>query len=287
MQEKKDLTAPAGTESDGSGLYSPTGTSFERILSIGAQTAVFVVRRGAERLLCKRLVQRALAETSARESVRREGAILDALKGRGAPRLVGRGDGEDADGPYLLLELVAAPELSAGLHGRAFVDVARACFASLAQVHDADDERGALGIIHGDVSPGNVLLDDGAAHAVLVDFGLAIGRDWPPSDSGTFRGTLRFAAPESARGEPLDARSDLFSMAASLLAVATGSDAREAAHPAALLADAGSLPLDGLLARARASLEPAVVAILAPCVAFERADRPESARAVHAALGLC
>ena len=222
---------------------------------------------------------------SARESVRREGGILDALKGRGAPRLIAHGDGNEAEGPYLLLELVAAPELSAGLQGLPLVDVARVCFAALADVHDAADEHGALGIR--DVTPGNVLLARHAARAVLVDFGLAYGRDWPASDTGTFRGTLRFAAPESARGEPQDARSDLFSMGASLLSVATGSEARDSAHPAALLAEAGSVPLDGLLTRARGSLAPKVVEVLAGCVAFEREARPASARAVHAALGLC
>jgi len=284
---KKDVITPGGPESDGAGLHSPTGTSFERVLGIGAQTAVFVVRRGEEHLVCKRLVQRALAESSARESVRREGGILDALKGRGAPRLIAHGDGNEAEGPYLLLELVAAPELSAGLQGLPLVDVARVCFAALADVHDAADEHGALGIVHRDVTPGNVLLARHAARAVLVDFGLAYGRDWPASDTGTFRGTLRFAAPESARGEPQDARSDLFSMGASLLSVATGSEARDSAHPAALLAEAGSVPLDGLLTRARGSLAPKVVEVLAGCVAFEREARPASARAVHAALGLC
>ena len=281
---KKEPSSGTGPESDGSGLVSPAGTELERVLAIGPQSAVFIVR-GEQRLVCKRLVQRALASEAARASIRREGAMLDGLRGRGTARLLKRGE-DDAHGPYLLLEYVEAPELSGGLRGLALGDVARACFAALAQVHDADDERGALGIVHGDVTPGNVLVD--ATRAVLVDFGLAMGRDWPPSpDTGTFRGTFRFAAPESARGEPLDARSDLFSMAASLLSVATGSEAREAAHPAALLVEAGSAPLDGLLARARASLDPGIVEVLASCAAFERAERPESARAVHAALGLC
>lgn len=281
---KKDPSTGLGPESEGAGLVAPAGMELERVLAIGPQSAVFLVR-GEQRLVCKRLVQRALGIEDAHASIRREGAILRGLRGRGTARLVEQGE-DDTHGPYLLLEYVEAPVLSGGLQGLAFGDVARACFAALAQVHDADDERGALGIVHGDVTPGNVLVD--ASRAALVDFGLAIGRDWPPSpDTGSFRGTFRFAAPEGARGEPLDARSDLFSMAASLLAVATGTEARESAHPAALLVEAGSVPLDGLLSRARASLDPRIVEVLASCAAFERTERPESARAVHTALGLC
>ncbi len=85
---------------------------------------------------------------------------------------------------------------------------------ALAYVH-ARTNRSSAHLVHGDVTPRNVLFStDG--HALLADFGLA-------RFAGRGRaGTLRYQAPEQARGEAFDARADLYALALVLAEAATG-----------------------------------------------------------------
>ncbi len=71
------------------------------------------------------------------------------------------------------------------------------------------------GVIHRDIKPENILLEDG--HAVVADFGIAHAVDTAGGDkltrTGTVVGTPLYMSPEQANGEPVDARSDLYSLA--------------------------------------------------------------------------
>lgn len=79
----------------------------------------------------------------------------------------------------------------------------------------------ARGIVHGDVKPGNVMLTaDGTVK--LLDFGLAEMGDAPLVPSGARRGTLPYMSPEQVRGEPRDARADLWSVGVVLYEMLTG-----------------------------------------------------------------
>lgn len=87
------------------------------------------------------------------------------------------------------------------------IDVAR----GLHDAHELTDERGSpLGLVHRDVSPGNVLLgSDGAVK--VSDFGIA--KETRVSTlSGTLHGTVTYMAPEQCRGHAFDRRADLFSV---------------------------------------------------------------------------
>jgi hypothetical protein len=81
----------------------------------------------------------------------------------------------------------------------------------------------AQGLVHRDVKPANILLEDGVERVKLTDFGLARAVDDASlTQSGTVAGTPAFMSPEQADGQPVDPRSDLFSLGSVIYAMCTG-----------------------------------------------------------------
>jgi len=124
--------------------------------------------------------------------------------------------------PYLVMPYLPGPSLEerlkrfGALAPLEALRVARQVAAGLQAAH-------AQGLIHRDIKPANILLSGDTERAVITDFGLARAVDDATlTRSGSLAGTPQFMAPEQARGEPTDSRSDLFSLGALLFAMLTG-----------------------------------------------------------------
>jgi serine/threonine protein kinase len=252
----------------------------EEVVIQGAGASAVVVE--------KRLSTRERGVPEAALRLRGEATLLATLGGIVTPRLVAAG--EDDRGPWFHAEKIPFPTLAARLDAAAgrpldgdwLERTARAAFAALAELHEASDDEGPLGIVHADVSPANVAASDDGSRVVFLDLELATWRGAPARD-GAFRGTVLYCAPEIARGEDPRPASDLFSLAACLLHAAVGAPPRDGPSLAALLAVAAETPLLDTRHAALASRGAGHAAMIA-CLAHEIDARPRSAREVAARL---
>jgi serine/threonine protein kinase len=152
------------------------------------------------------------------ERFRREARIAAGLS---HPNLVDVYDfGSDGERPFLVMEYIDGGALGSGSAGATSPRVdsdtlARELLDALGHIH-------AAGIVHRDIKPANVLVGpDGRAR--LTDFGIAQAEDSTAlTDTGQVIGTLRYLAPEVARGRPATRRSDLYSLGVLLSEVAAG-----------------------------------------------------------------
>ena len=123
--------------------------------------------------------------------------------------------GEADDGrAYIAMERLAGETLASRVARKGFpplpviIELAGELAAALDYAH-------AHGVVHHDIKPENIMLADGWQHAKINDFGIAecrASRDDPSAPRTEIGGTPAYMAPEHLRGEPTDARSDLFSL---------------------------------------------------------------------------
>ncbi len=118
---------------------------------------------------------------------------------------------------YYVMDHVEGESLRQRLsrEGRLPADEAIRILSDLASALDA---AGRAGIVHRDVKPENVLLEQGSGRAMLADFGIARGAFINPGSAtattgqGVAIGTPSYMSPEQAAGEELDSRSDLYAL---------------------------------------------------------------------------
>jgi serine/threonine-protein kinase len=123
--------------------------------------------------------------------------------------------------PYLVMEYVEGESLQHRLTSQRPLDAADVIRVGI-QVASALEAAHARGVVHRDIKPANILLQAGGDQVKITDFGLAqIADEMQLTQSGAISGTPPYMSPEQSRGEPLDPRSDLFSLGSVLYAMST------------------------------------------------------------------
>ena len=137
--------------------------------------------------------------------------------------------------PYLVMPVIEGGNLQQRIDNEGPLELAEVLRIG-AQIAEGLAAAHRSGVIHRDIKPANILVEEGNGRVLISDFGLARALDDATlTCSGMIAGTPQFMSPEQARGEAVDARSDLFSLGSLLYALATGRPPFRAETPLAVL----------------------------------------------------
>lgn len=225
------------------------------------------------------------------ESLRRlelETAAAARLSHTGCVEVVDHGRSSDGE-LFIAMELLSGRDLARLLAEEGPLSSSRAAHL-VDQLLEVLETAHGLGVLHRDVKPANVMVtaDDGGAERVRVlDFGNAWIDEGQAqrrlTQEGVVRGTPAYMSPEQLRGEPLDARCDLYAVGLllhELLAGVPPFQAGTAVATAALQLRQAPPPLRALCPQVPAALEALVLGALSK----DRSGRPPSASAMRRAL---
>jgi serine/threonine protein kinase len=141
----------------------------------------------------------------------------------------------DGDTPFLVMQYVPGQSLQSRVDERGplpvieILRIARQAAAGLGAAH-------AQGVVHRDVKPGNILLEESVDRVLISDFGLArTVDDATLTRTGVVAGTPHYMSPEQASGLPVDQRSDLYSLGSVIYFMCTGRPPFRAEHALAVL----------------------------------------------------
>lgn len=215
---------------DDSRALEVPGYRLEHLIGEGGFGQVWLAHAGTagERVAIKILHLELVRSVDAMTRFQRE---LDAIERLDHPNVVrGLGHGTLADGrPYLILEYIEGPSLREVLHERGGLPPAE-MLAIVEPLCDALGVAHDAGLVHRDVKASNVILARraGAIRPVLLDFGLVklIDQIGPGlTSSRSMLGTPAAMAPEQMRGQPVDARTDIYALGLLTYHVLTGQPA--------------------------------------------------------------
>jgi alpha-tubulin suppressor-like RCC1 family protein/tRNA A-37 threonylcarbamoyl transferase component Bud32 len=201
--------------------------------------------------------------------------------------------GEDAEGPFLLMDYVDGPSVAEilerfrpreSLLPVAFcVAVAAQAARGLHAAHELASAQGTLlGVVHRDISPKNLLVGyDGLVR--VADFGIAKANDnLEQTRVGVLKGNVGYMAPEYLRFQDLDGRSDLFALGIVLYEMLTRERLYDGEDTAAIARRILDEPAPDIFERR--DVPPELAALLFDLMAKDRAARPASALVAAARL---
>jgi serine/threonine protein kinase len=199
----------------------------DQLLGEGGMGAVYrAVDTKLNRAVAIKFLSTDVADSSARRRFQREAQLASSLN---HPHILTVHDADEFEGrQYLVTELVDGGTLRDWSRARRrdwheIIETLAGVADGLAAAHEA-------GILHRDIKPENILLTK-SGYAKLADFGLAklqgssvalTRTDIDRTRPGVIIGTIAYMSPEQANGQPVDARSDIFSFAVVLYELLAG-----------------------------------------------------------------
>jgi len=258
----------------------------EELVGTGGMSSVY---RAHDRLLerdvaLKVLHQQFLADGEQVERFRREARAVAQLSHPNIVTVIDRGEQDGRQ--YIVFEYVDGENLKAlveregPLPERDAIELALQVARALGFAHER-------GLVHRDVKPQNVLLNDGGDTKV-TDFGIARSLDVHGglTQTGTVMGTSDYIAPEQARGSRVDAQSDVYSLGAVLYELLTGAVPFKGDNFVAVAMRHINEPPPSVRER-RPELSPCVDAVVRRAMAKEPRDRFRSMDELCSELGDC
>jgi eukaryotic-like serine/threonine-protein kinase len=281
------MEAPVGVGQIVAGKYE-----VERVLARGGTGLVVKARhlQLLEPCAIKFMLPEVLGTPMARERFLREARACARLKSDHVVRIFDVGE-LDAETPYMVLEYLEGADLEDHLDRCRPLPVAETAVYVL-QMCAALAEAHALGIIHRDLKPANVFLarlPDGTTRVKLLDFGIskvlegAAGVDQSQTVEGTIMGTPLFMAPEQARGDEVDARTDIWAVGVILYNLLTGRlpfESNQSMRTLAYVLSREPVPPS----RHLPSIPPALEQLILRCLQKDPAARPASVNEIAAAI---
>ena len=292
LRAEKFLETPAIASIDEIGPDDLAGTHlgpYELVSRIGAGGMGVVYRARDSRLdrtvAIKVLPAHAAGDESARQRFDREARAVAALNHPHICTLYDVGTAQlptGTDVRFLVMEFLDGETLADRLADAPLTPVQALEYAG--QIAAALRFAHGMGIVHRDLKPANVMLT--AAGAKLLDFGLAktsvappiplgtawLGRPGDVTATGPLFGTLSYMAPELLRGDPADARTDVFAFGCVLYEMLTAARLFSSRTPETVLVETEEPPID-----LAGSIPEDLRTVITRCVTSQPADRWQTA----------
>lgn len=255
----------------------------EREIGSGGMARVFLGRDEVlDRAVAVKILRYGYDESDIGARFRREGRTAAGLS---HPNIVqvydaGEADFEGRESSYIVMEYISGGDLknlideSGTVSSGKLMEIGAAVASGLANAHEH-------GIIHRDIKPHNIMLDE-RRRPKLTDFGIARALDTTQATrTGAFLGTALYSSPEQLQGENVTPKSDVYSLGATLYQAATG----EPPFTGSPISVAGQhvskqppRPSD-----LNSDIEPELQSVILSCLAKDPGERP-TAEEVHSRL---
>ncbi len=258
----------------------------KQVLGRGGMGAVYLAEHQLMRrkVAIKVLLTRMLDDDSSRKRFEHEARIASQLSHPNAVTLFDFG--VEAGLPYLVMEFVEGSTLKKLLKEEGALSVSRTV-ALLTQLEGALSQAHRMGIVHRDLKPDNIVLtrsDTGEEVPKILDFGISkavqSSEEFATEDTGLTQtgmvvGTPRYLAPEQARGEKVDQRTDVYSLGIMTYEMLSGKAPFSEGTVLEVIAQHLHTEAPKLSDVAK-DVPPKVTAIVASALAKDPADRPQT-----------